>query len=186
MVGNMIGSVIKGTLGGAADLGRVFVGDKAAREGHQHDAYIAAMNQFAAEAARERKTWFDALVDGLNRLPRPLIAFGVIGLFVYAMADPIGFAASMQGVALIPEPMWWIFAAVVSFFFGARELQKMRDARGSFAVDSNAVAGVVENIRQIRALEPGIEHGAAVVDDAPESFVLDNPIVDDWNSMRRD
>ena len=34
--------------------------------------------------------WFDRLVNGLNRLPRPLLAFGTLGLFIYAMIDPAG------------------------------------------------------------------------------------------------
>ena len=36
--------------------------------------------------------WFDRLVNGVNRLPRPFLAFGTIGLIVYAMADPVQFA----------------------------------------------------------------------------------------------
>jgi hypothetical protein len=65
--------------------------------------------------------WFDRVVNGLNRLPRPFLAFGTIGLFVYAMVDPPGFAARMVGLNAVPEPLWWLLGAVVAFYFGARE-----------------------------------------------------------------
>ena len=72
-----------------------------------------AMSQFAAEFAQPRKGLFDRAIDGLNRLPRPLLAFGTIGLFVMAMVDPIWFASRMQGIALVPEPLWWLMGAIV-------------------------------------------------------------------------
>ena len=75
----------------------------------------AALAQFAAEFGIERRGWFDRFVDGVNRLPRPLLAFGTLGLFLAAMVDPVWFSARMQGVALVPEPLWWLMGAVVSF-----------------------------------------------------------------------
>ena len=64
---------------------------------------------------------FDRFVNALNRLPRPLLALGTLGLFVYAMAEPAGFSVRMQGLALVPEPLWWLLGAIVSFYFGARD-----------------------------------------------------------------
>lgn len=92
-------------------------------------ARAAALEQFAAEFGLARRGRFDRLVDGLNRLPRPTLAFGTIGLFVAAMWSPSWFAARMQGVALIPEPLWWLMGAVVSFYFGARYQAKAQDER---------------------------------------------------------
>jgi hypothetical protein len=66
------------------------------------------------------------LVNGLNRLPRPLLALGTLALFVYAMADPDGFARRMQALATVPEPLWWLLGAVVAFYFGAREAHHAR------------------------------------------------------------
>lgn len=67
-----------------------------------------ALSQFAAEFAQPRKGLFDRVIDGLNRLPRPLLAFGTLGLFVSAKVNPIWFASRMQGIALVPEPLWWL------------------------------------------------------------------------------
>jgi hypothetical protein len=67
------------------------------------------------------------MVNGLNRLPRPMLAFGTIGLFCYAMADPQAFALRMVGLNAVPEPLWWLLGAVVAFYFGARETYYFRN-----------------------------------------------------------
>ena len=51
---------------------------------------------------------FDRAINGLNRLPRPLMALSVIGLFAFAMIGPVAFSARMTGLAAIPEPLWWL------------------------------------------------------------------------------
>jgi hypothetical protein len=93
------------------------------------DAYAAAHSSHMAEFAHARQGRFDAFVNGLNRLPRPLLALGTLALFVYAMADPEGFALRMRGLAEVPEPMWWLLGAVVAFYFGAREAHHLREHR---------------------------------------------------------
>ena len=92
-----------------------------------HEDFIAALNQYGIEFQAQRAGWFDRFVNGLNRLPRPALAFGTLGLFVYAMVAPGHFAARMQGLALVPEPLWWLLGAVVSFYFGAREMYHARN-----------------------------------------------------------
>ena len=58
-----------------------------------------------------------------------MLALGTLGLFVYAMAAPAGFSTRMQGLQLVPEPLWWLLGAIVSFYFGARELHHQRTPR---------------------------------------------------------
>ncbi|WP_340251145.1 holin family protein [Roseobacter sp. HKCC-CH-9208] len=86
------------------------------------------MRSYAAEFTHSGSTGFDRAINGLNRLPRPLMALSVIGLFAFAMIDPVAFAARMTGLAAIPEPLWWLLGAVVSFYFGAREMYYARIA----------------------------------------------------------
>jgi Holin of 3TMs, for gene-transfer release len=154
---------------GAAEVGRVFVGDKAAREAQGAAAYQAALGQFGAEVSRPARTWFDGLVDGLNRLPRPILAFSILGLFGFAMLDPVSFAARMQGLALIPEPLWWIIGTVIAFYFGARETFKAREFR---AATRSEVQATVSAIREIEAI-PGPE-------DEQEAAVGGNAALRDW------
>jgi len=93
-----------------------------------HDAFAATQAAYAAEFQHGRGGRFDAFVNGLNRLPRPALALGTLGLFVYAMADPAGFTLRMSGLATVPEPLWWLLGAVVAFYFGARETHYRREA----------------------------------------------------------
>lgn len=140
------------------------------------DAARAVLDQFAAEFAAPRRGWFDGLVDGLNRLPRPLMAFGTLGLFAYAMADPVGFGERMSGLALVPEPLWWLLGAVVSFYFGARELSKVREMR---AADPQRVQAVVSNIEAIRALRPEPDRSQTGAGSEPdEADGAENPAAD--------
>lgn len=94
-----------------------------------HDAFTAVQAEYAAEFSQSRGGFFDGLVNGLNRLPRPMLALGTLGLFVYAMADPAGFSLRMRGLAEVPEPLWWLLGAVVAFYFGARETYYLRGNR---------------------------------------------------------
>lgn len=97
------------------------------------DAQSASLAQFAAEFAHHNRSVFDRLVDGLNRLPRPALALGTIWLFVMAMASPDRFAAGMAGLALVPEPLWWLMGAIVSFYFGARHQAKEQEFQSAVA-----------------------------------------------------
>jgi len=103
-------------------------------------AQSAALEQFGDEFANASTSGFDRLVNGLNRLPRPLLAFGTIGLFVYAMVDPSDFALRMVGLNAVPEPLWWLLGAVVAFYFGARETHYFRNRPVSMPAGMTASA----------------------------------------------
>jgi hypothetical protein len=49
-----------------------------------------------------------------------MLALDTLGLFVSAMASSVRFSSRMVGVALIPEPLWWLMGAIVGFYFWAR------------------------------------------------------------------
>ncbi|NNK78619.1 MAG: methionine synthase I, partial [Litoreibacter sp.] len=97
----------------------------------EHEAFRAALGQFGAEFAKTGPGAFDRFVNALNRLPRPLLAFSTLGLFGFAMADPDAFSRRMVGLERVPEPLWWLLGAIVSFYFGARELHYARSPRRS-------------------------------------------------------
>ena len=92
-----------------------------------------ALAQFGQEFVLPRKGGFDRFMDGVNRLPRPMLALGTLGLLVAAMVNPVWFAARMAGIALVPEPLWWLLGVIVSFYFGARHQAKGQDFRLSIA-----------------------------------------------------
>ncbi|MCP1170195.1 holin family protein [Limimaricola litoreus] len=120
----MIGGIVR-TLFGArrnivVETVEAFRENAEGRAVRASDHREAVLAQFAAEMAQARRGGWDRFIDGLNRLPRPAMAFGTMGLIGAAMVDPAWFAARMQGLALVPEPLWWLMGAIVSFYFGAR------------------------------------------------------------------
>jgi hypothetical protein len=138
---------------------------------------IATLSQFAAEFRAARASRFDRIVDGINRLPRPALAMGTLGLFVAAMADPVWFAARMQGIALIPEPLWWLMGAIVSFYFGARHQAKGQEFQRSIAETLARTPEVLRNTRALAALSAG---ATSLGPDAPGAGP--NPALDDWRA----
>lgn len=135
------------------------------------DIASATLKQFGAEFGHNRTTLFDRVIDGVNRLPRPMLALGTIALFIAAMSDPIWFAERMTGVALVPEPLWWLMGAIVSFYFGARHQAKGQEFQ-------RAVAQTVALGAALRPKEPK----AAVLPD--QSQFPDNAALADWAANR--
>ena len=110
----------------AGDVAEIFTPNATRRMELDEEAYARAMSEHGQEFVSAGDSYFDAMVNALNRLPRPLLTLGTIGLFVYAMAEPAGFSMRREGLALVPEPLWWLMGAIVSFYFGAREAHYFR------------------------------------------------------------
>ena len=133
VIGKLVGGpAAVSALGDAArGVAEVFIPSATKRMELSAEAQMAALRQLGAEYENPSIGWFDRLVNGLNRLPRPLLAFGTIGLFVYAMVDPQQFAQRMVGLNAVPEPLWWLLGAVVAFYFGSRETYYFRNRSGT-------------------------------------------------------
>lgn len=128
LIGQILGSA-EGTkaLGDAAGrVAEVFVPNATRKMEVAAEAYKVAMDEQGAEFQYASPGLFDRFINGLNRMPRPMLAFGTIGLFVYAMVDPVRFAERMVGLNYVPEPLWWLLTAIVGFYFGAREAHYFR------------------------------------------------------------
>ncbi len=119
-----IGETVKG-------VSEVFTANATRRMELSAEAQASALTQHGAEFTAPGEGWFDRVVNGLNRLPRPMLAFGTLGLFSYAMVDPPGFGTRMAGLNQVPEPLWWLLGAIVSFYFGAREAYYFRTRPGA-------------------------------------------------------
>ena len=128
VIGKLIGGPGAVTALGEAAMGvaEVFVPSATKRMELSAEAQMAALRQLREEYQHPALSWFDRFVNGLNRMPRPMLAFGTIGLFTYAMVDPEAFAQRMVGLNAVPEPLWWLLGAIVAFYFGARETHYFR------------------------------------------------------------
>ena len=80
------------------------------------------------------------------------MAFDVIALFVSAISDPLWFAARMQGLAAVPEPLWWLFGAIISFYFGARHQAKGQQFQKELLQSLEIIPHVTRNIAEIEKL----------------------------------
>lgn len=135
----MLGWLLRGIGGAAKGVGdavtqvvRVRKGDEVQREAgrqaseeHVHDEQIAVLSQFAAEVAtRKTATWWDAFVDGINRLPRPLFVLWVLSLFIWPWWDTRSFVAYMDAMSIVPETIWSIVLVLIGFYFGGRVLSQ--------------------------------------------------------------
>lgn len=145
--------MLKWLLGGGLNaingiLGRFFP-DKDAKEQNAHDEQVAFRHQVAAEAANAPTGKFNSFVDGVNRLVRPFFTYGIVGLFIWAVCDPVGFSAVMAALALIPDPLWAILGTIVIFWFGGRTMENLKSTK----IDPRQVENVVASIRKIRELD---------------------------------
>jgi hypothetical protein len=145
----------------ATTVAEVFVPNATKKMEAAHDAYIAALGEYGAEFQYVRDGVFDRFVNGLNRLPRPMLALGTLGLFIYAMVDPDSFTKRMLGLNYVPDPLWWLLAAIVGFYFGAREAHYFRQGGTPAAVPA---------VPQLRAVNQ------------PEATPGNNPALDEWQS----
>ncbi len=182
-------------------VGTVF-GDKRQIETNIHSEQSDAMKAMAAEnmQIRENRTWFDSLIDGLNRLPRPVIAFLVIGVFVYAPYDPIHFAIIMQSYSATPEWLAYLLMQVVLLFFGGRMLEKAKFGGPS----KKAVKQMMDNIRDLEKMrdernaedighvsqpggyKPSVVEPAEATDDIHDtSKPLSNDAILEWNRRNK-
>lgn len=145
---------------------------------------MQAMTEFGQEFLVPRQGWFDRFMDGVNRLPRPALALGTLALFVSAMVEPLWFAERMQGIALVPEPLWWLLGVIVSFYFGARHQVKSQNFQREIALTMGRVPQVMENVSVLRALRADGVGVAGTGDDARLTTAsiapAENPALDDW------
>ena len=135
------------------DTAEVFVEN--AEKGAAREAVMRgdALAQYASEFAVQNRGLFDRFMDALNRIPRPAMALGTLGLFTAAMVDPIWFATRMQGIALVPEPLWWLLGAIVSFYFGARHQLKNQQFQKQIASTMALTPQVIRNINTLNEMD---------------------------------
>lgn len=168
LIDGLMGLFFGGSRNIVKETAEVFRPNAEASAQRAHSAQTAALGQFAAEFAHARKGWFDRFIDGLNRIPRPAMALGTLGLFVAAMYDPVWFSSRMEGIAMVPEPLWWLLGAIVSFYFGARHQLKGQEFQKAVAATLAAAETHAQPIKSSSQVDTD-----------------DNPALADWRHSRR-
>lgn len=166
------------------DTVEVFRENAEAGSARAHEVQIQAMREFGTEFVVPRQGAFDRLMDGVNRLPRPALALGTLGLFVSAMVAPLWFAERMQGIALVPEPLWWLLGVIVSFYFGARHQVKAQQFQREIVQSMAHVPQVMENVSALRKMRHDAIGAAATDGDATLTLAAvkqgDNAALEEW------
>ncbi|MGH1465708.1 MAG: holin family protein [Cognatishimia sp.] len=159
----------------------VFRENSEASAGRDHQTREQSLAQFAAEFLSGQRGYFDRFMDAVNRLPRPLMALGCLGLFATAMINPDGFALRMQGIALVPEPLWWLLGVVVSFYFGARHQMKGQEFQ------RNMLQNLARGQRILGEMQRPDHDGDIHLPPQTQSAPLNlqnNPALMDWKASR--
>lgn len=146
---NWIGGVLKP----AKDLAEVFVENKEERAERRHEETIAdselnaaVLQQFATEFQRRAsRSWWDSFVDGLNRLPRPLLTLSVMAFFLLTPFYPEKIIEVSMAYEVIPAGFWALLSIIVGFYFGGRMQLKSQD----FSVKGSAVKAA-QDLVQVR------------------------------------
>jgi Holin of 3TMs, for gene-transfer release len=149
---------------------------------------LASLEQFAAEfQPRSHRTWWDSLIDGLNRVPRPLITLAVLAFFVLAPFDPLRFAQIARAYELMPDGFWALLSIIVAFYFGGRMQLKRQD----MAIKGGALEVAREVLAMQRAAharnderraEPA--HPEAPSEPAVEQTGRTNSVIEVWKRQR--
>ncbi|MEO0864017.1 MAG: holin family protein [Pseudomonadota bacterium] len=138
-----------------------------------------AMREFGQEFVVPRQGGFDRFMDGVNRLPRPALALGTLGLFVSAMVAPLWFAERMQGIALVPEPLWWLLGVIVSFYFGARHQVKAQQFQREIVSSMAHVPQVMANVKALREMRA---NSVGVADTGADARLTTAAVMPDANA----
>lgn len=187
---NFIGDIFKG----GKDVAEVFVENKENKGQRKHQQQMAdveldkaSLAQFAAEFhVRENRGRWDSFVDGLNRLPRPLLTIAIISFFVLAPLSPERFLEIAKAYELMPPGYWALLSIIIGFYFGGRMQLKSQD----FTVKKGAVKAAQELVqmrREFRQLDDDLEspeskiYGAAVT---TAKQPIENKVVRKWLADR--
>lgn len=189
MISEIFGFLFGGGRNVLRDTAEVFVENAEAGAKRSAELRGDAMRQFGKEFEIERRGGFDRFMDGINRVPRPALALGTLALFGVAMVDPLWFAARMQGIALVPEPLWWLLGVIVSFYFGGRHQMKtqgfQRDIAASMARAPQAMVNIAA-LEQMRADTPGVaDPGTNARASVAAVYPEQNRALEDWQARRR-
>ena len=103
VIGALLGTVFGGGNKALQETIEVFRENAEESAERGQELQLEVLKQYSREMEIKREAGFDRFMDGLNRIPRPALALGTLGLFVSAMVDPIWFDARMQGIALVSE-----------------------------------------------------------------------------------
>jgi hypothetical protein len=128
-------SIIPAIIAGLGSVFKIFApsiptifGDKTASNTAAAEADKASQaelqGEFSYPLGANRST-FDIIMDGVNRLPRPTLVFGMIGILFWTCISPEDATKAFVSLSLVPDSLWNIFLLIVAFYFSSRMIEKL-------------------------------------------------------------
>lgn len=142
----------------------------------EQDGHEQSLGRLVDEFTARPTPGFRNFIDSLNNLPGPVLVVSTTAMAGFALLDPAGFSARMNGLNAVPEPLWWLMGGLVSLYFGTRE---MRFVRGRAVVEAMAASLVPDT----RAEGQPAPMPQAAADPATDEFA-DNAALRDWAALR--
>ena len=145
--------------------------------GAQQAAHERSLTEVATRHIDQPTAGFRSFLDSLNHLPGPIVVITTTVMIGFAMISPDAFAARMNGLNQVPEPLWWLMGGLVSFYFGTREIRQARIRALFEALAAAVLPGNVEDgaPAPVPDLAPGLP--------MPDSFA-DNAALRDWAALK--
>ena len=124
LLNKLAGGLIKQVGGVAIEGVQTIQGDRVQQDKQASDLRMAGLEQFGKEFEYAKDGWFDSLMNGINRIPRPFGFFAVIGYMIWVGIDPeaaLLFATNMSAL-----PVWFqiMISGVIGFFYSMRPIEK--------------------------------------------------------------
>lgn len=187
-------SFLPNILKGGKEVAEVFKENEEEKGKRSHVERITDMeldktvlSQFSSEFhQRNSRTKWDSFIDGLNRLPRPILTFSVIGFFVLAPINPELFTEIAMAYKVIPNGYWALLSVIIGFYFGGRMQLKQAD----FDIQKHHVEAAKQLMtirREFRELgnEEAKSSEAGYVDAVKKGFSrLENSVVSQWRDKQ--
>ena len=149
MIRRLIDSLIKSNTQGTSQIANTVGGFFAVNKEAHSDYRQTALSQYQAEFhARARRTWFDALADGMNRLIRPTITLTLMSAIPAAFIWPQSVDVAFAALASLPDTYWMVLSLVLGFYFGGRMQLKSQDFRRQESARSAVAAAVAETVNE--------------------------------------
>lgn len=165
---------------------KTIFGDRSVRETNAADDMAALRQQFAAEfSGPERTGLWNSLVDGLNRLVRPVFTFGTLGLFVWCVISPFEFMIAMAALQTIPDGLWILMGTIVSFWFGERALGSW-NMTGVSAKSAQTFTAEAAQLKKLKALNQPMNEERFQREMADEDAPLSDEAIAEWNRRRKE
>ncbi len=175
-----------GTIGKTINNGiEIFKGNKKERDQYDHQENIETQKTYSSEFHnRNNRTLFDSFIDGVNRIPRPAFVLLIIFYFILSYKNPEEFQVLNLGLQTVPENMWVVLGVIITFYFGARELNKLHNKNG-MAIDPeqfNKIQLQIQELRQFKKDNEDLKEFREETDRLVEE--INNSSIEEWKKNK--